>query len=298
MKRIPLSVVIAFISSINIFSQSISFSGYGEVFLNRINDTTTVDMPHVLMAADITLSDKWSFEGEIEYIESLDITQLWVQRSFSDMLNLKLGKITVPLGFSNTADNPMDHFTAYLPKCEELVLPYDWNQVGISLCGENDAWQYELLGLINGDKLAIASSVNNSSIENLRLGIGAYYGGTYDPEASDNLFFCGFDYEYKNAHFVSRGNIIYSDLEEALCGGIELGYDMLSHRVSDNNTSTQLFLFSRYDACRAVDYTRLTVGINYLPLSSINLKAEYNHNINPSLHGFAISLGIDFSIFD
>lgn len=295
MKRSIVLLTSAVMATFISYSQSFSLNGYGEVYINSLDGDTQVDKPHVLLTADFSLSDKWSFEGEVEYIEDLDITQLWIQRSYSSLFNVKVGKITIPLGFSNTADNPMDHFTAYLPKCEELVIPYDWNQVGFSLLGENDIWQYELLGLVNGNKLAGAAAVNNMSIPNTRVGIDSYYGGTYDAEAADVLFLSCLDYEYKYDRVVSRGNILYSELLDALCGGVEIGYDILPGSVSEAQNK-QLFLFSRYDACRITDYKRLTFGINFLPREDISMKAEYDLNLNPSQHGFSLAVGVNLSV--
>ena len=117
-----------------------------------------------------------------------------------------------------------------------------------------------------------------------------------------------FDFEYKGGRFIARGNADYGYVGDAamisnmkrnrsannapykksavgkgaFAAGVEAGYDLLSG-------DEKLFLFGRYEYYNSyipdagqelAEWTqkhRIAVGLNYMPLPQIAVKAEYSH---------------------
>ncbi|MGN1220733.1 MAG: hypothetical protein ACI4TU_07325 [Candidatus Cryptobacteroides sp.] len=123
-----------------------------------------------------------------------------------------------------------------------------------------------------------------------------------------------FDFVYTGKNFIARGNADYGYVADAaiisnmkrnrsasnapydksavgksaVAAGCEAGYDILSF-FSRKDTERKLFLFGRYEyynsyipdtGQEAAEWTakhRIAVGLNYIPLPQIVVKAEYSH---------------------
>ena len=144
-----------------------------------------------------------------------------------------------------------------------------------------------------------------------------------------------FDFSYKSESLIVRGNADYGYVgdamtistvkrnltsnsapykktpvgENAMAAGLEAGYDIL--RLFNDGASDKVFLFGRYDwydsyipasGQQEYEYTArhiATVGINWMPLPQIAVKAEYSHRFLKSQFNNepSVSIGIAYQGF-
>ncbi|NPD82155.1 hypothetical protein HPS57_09255 [Prevotella sp. PINT] len=262
---------------------SIAVEGYGETGIMKTQDGWSAIDPHIVAGAEYTWRDGWSAFGEVEYMDEVDITQFFIQKTFTEWATVRLGKMTVPFGISNIHDNPMNHFAVSLPAGEIEILPENCNLMGISFLGSRKTWNYEAQMLLQNGSLAVAVHIENSPDDNLSLGIGGYYDGKFIVSGNLNL---------SSDAFTGRAIATYSQTAKAVHCGAEAGYDLL-HGLS--KAGSRLFAFARYDfSNHEEDCHSVTVGLNYLPIKHIVVKAEYARNMLPasSENNFAIGVGI------
>lgn len=262
---------------------SLALEGYGETGIMKTKDGWSAVSPHILAGAEYTWMDGWSAFGEVEYADAVDITQLFIQKSFTEWATVRLGKMTVPVGIANLHDNPMDHFSVAVPSCEENILPENCNLPGISFLGSSKRWDYEAQMLLQNDSLALAMRVVHSPTDKLCLGISAYYDGKFI--VSGNL-------NFSSDAFIWRAITTYSQTAKAIHCGAEAGYNLL-HGMP--KAKSRLLPFVRYDFS---DYEEpchsVTIGMNYMPIGQVVIKVEYARNIfrESSDNNFAIGVGI------
>ena len=193
------------------------------------------------------------FEHEIEKGGEVEMEQFWIQKSFMDQLNVRVGHLVVPVGGLNNAHEPMNFFTVYRPEGEFTILPSTWHDTGISIWGQAGDWRYEALMVAGLDafmfntdnfikngagspyefKVAnsygFAGRIDNSSIKDLRLSLSGWYGNSmhntypndlrgegmkYD-QCRGTVLIGSFDFAYKTARLTVRGNADYATLGDA-----------------------------------------------------------------------------------
>ncbi len=184
------------------------------------------------------------WESEIEKGGEVELEQFWIQKSFADAFNVRVGHMVVPVGGLNNAHEPLNFFTVYRPEGEYTILPSTWHDTGISLWGRTPHWRYEAMVVAGLDaymfntenfikngagspfefksanQLGFAARVDNYSVKNLRLSLSAFYGRAFNntypyeeiPESSRFYGVKGrtaigaFDFSYKGKRFIARGN--------------------------------------------------------------------------------------------
>jgi len=264
-------------------NSSFTIEGYGETGVMKTSEGYNAVSPHVLAGAEYIWKYGWSAFGEVEYADAADITQLFVQKTFTEWAAVRFGKMTVPVGISNLLDNPMDHFSVSLPLGETDILPENCNLTGISFLGSHKMCNYEAQILLANDSLAVAMRIENNPTDKLCLGIGGYYDGKFI--VSGNL-------NFSSDAFIGRAITTYSQTAKAVHCGAEAGYNLL-HSLSKQKS--RLFTFARYDfSNHEEDSHSVTVGLNYMPIEQIVVKAEYARNMlrTSSENNFAIGVGI------
>ena len=101
------------------------------------------------------------FEFEIEKGGEVNLEQLNIEWNYNEMVNLKAGRIKVPVGFYYQFDEPVDYFTPTVSEVESHLLPTSWTEFGISIygkLGKNKKLNY-VVGIVNGlDNSAFSSS--------------------------------------------------------------------------------------------------------------------------------------------
>lgn len=194
-------------------------------------------------------SGEW--EQEVEKGGEVELEQFWIQKSFSQSLNLRVGHIVVPVGGLNNAHEPLNFFTVYRPEGEYTILPSTWHQTGISLWGRLKDWRYEIQFLpgLNAmhftrdgwihkgamttlefevaNKYASMIRIDNYSIKGLRMGISGYYGHSIDnaltrdangkaSELKGAVAIGTFDFTYNDHNWIVRGNFDYGHIGDAV----------------------------------------------------------------------------------
>ena len=246
-----------------------TIEGYGEVDIDH--------GAHLLVGIEKEWANGWTMGGEAEYNGTIDLTQLFVQKTFGEWASVRVGKITMPIGMANIYDRPTKHFTVSLPLEECYVLPEETNRIGMAMAGERRGWAYEVQVLVRDRQMAVVGRVERQATDELHLGMSGYCDGQVVVSA---------DAEYQTDKFVARGIATYSEESNAAHMGIEAGYDILHGRGG------QLGAFCRYDCLIADSSThRLTVGINYRPVPFVSIKAEYTRG-SESQCGWGIGIGV------
>lgn len=320
-------------------------------------------------AVEIEEEETGEYETEVERGGEVALEQLWIQKSWSTALNLRMGHIIVPVGLTNTAHEPDRFFTVYRPEGESTILPCTWHQTGISLWGRLPQWRYEvqfiagleadLFGAKNWINKSSASPyefdvannyagvirIDNYSIKGLRMGVSGYCGksagNSLKPDKYKNISgtvtIGTFDFDYKGHNWIVRGNFDYGHLSDseaitrinktlgsnsvspqtsvasdAMCLGIEAGYDVFSQLKSMKDKNQKLYVFGRYDYYDSMYKTvgsvvdnpcwerkKITFGLNYKPIPQIVVKAEYANRLFKSQFNNepAVNIGIAYSGF-
>ena len=232
------------------------------------------DLPHVVVYMSYNLGRGWKVSTEIEYehggagstyeIENSEtgeyeteiekggevaIEQFWIEKSWANYANLRMGHIVVPVGLTNQHHMPIEFFSVLRPEEESAIIPCTWHQTGISFWGSTKHWRYEaqfLSGLdaerfnnanwIEGGSLSpyefeIANSyagalrIDNYSIKGLRIGLSGYYGHSarnslkserYKNANIDGAVTVGsIDFVYNDYNILARGNFLYGHLSDS-----------------------------------------------------------------------------------
>ena len=231
------------------------------------------DLPHVVFLVGYDFGKGWSFNSEIEFehggtesaieIEAEEmgeyeneiergaevaLEQFWIQKSFSNALNLRLGHIIVPVGLTNQYHLPTEFFTVYRPEGESTIFPCTWHETGISIWGRTKHWRYEAQflpgldadrfgsqGFISGGagspyEFKIANSyagairLDNYSVKGLRIGLSGYFGYSFNNSLTKNTRFQDYngeviigsvDFQYNKYNILARGHFDWGHLNDS-----------------------------------------------------------------------------------
>ncbi len=192
---------------------------------------------------------------------------------------------------------------------------------------------------------AVAARLDWYAMPGLKLGVSGYYGksaaNTMQTEKYSDIkgrtYIGTFDLTYSAHNWIARANVDYGHIEDseaitkynmsqrkesvspktavasdAMCAGVEVGYNMFALVPKLRNTSHQLFLFGRYDyydsmfrtAAKVTDNPcwerhKMTFGLNYKPIKEVIVKAEYSKRFFHSQYNNepTISLGVAYCGF-
>ncbi|MCF0196004.1 MAG: hypothetical protein HUK03_01965 [Bacteroidaceae bacterium] len=277
---------------------SLTLDGFAEMAgMTSCDNRMTEKNIYAIGALTYNISKGWSATIEAEFDQKeFALTQLFVSKEFADYANLSLGQITVPIGHTVPYNRPENHLTVFLPESEGNMMPYHWDQLGVSFHGERKGFSYNAMCLIDKGGMAGAARLDNTQVDGLRIGVSGYYGKTYlyqfdndslQYDRLGNLLVAGIDYAYEDCGIVARGYVTYSHSKggfghNAVCAGTELGFDVFSGKTY----SHRLFPFVRYDYYNTAisgesltidkrDTHRVSAGISYQPLPHVLIKAEY-----------------------
>ncbi|MBO7529982.1 MAG: hypothetical protein J6T37_08920 [Bacteroidales bacterium] len=202
------------------------------------------------VAVEMEPEETGEFEHEIERGGEVALEQFWIQKSFSKVLNIRMGHIIVPVGQTNSAHLPTQFFTCYRPEGELTILPCTWHETGISVWGKIGKWRYEALvvpalnsnmfdnanWVKNGsasayefrvaNNLAYALRIDNYSVKNLHIGVSGYIGNTFNNDIVTNesdkyknvkgtLLIGTAEFDYNCKYLIIRGNLDYGHLNDA-----------------------------------------------------------------------------------
>ncbi|MDR2835699.1 MAG: hypothetical protein LBV69_05800 [Bacteroidales bacterium] len=187
------------------------------------------------------------FESDIEKGGEVNIEQFWIQKSFCNALNIRVGHVIVPIGLTNNHHLPTEYFSVLRQEEETTIFPSTWHETGISLWGKFDHWKYEVQflsglnaemfndanwikkGSVSPYEFTISNSyagsfrVDNTSVKGLRVGLSGYYGfsaaNSLKVERYSGLHggvtIGTFDFTYNDNNFLVYGNFDYGHLSDS-----------------------------------------------------------------------------------
>lgn len=197
---------------------------------------------------EIEEEETGEYESEVEQGGEVVLEQFWINKSWSNSLNLKMGHIVVPVGFTNKYHLPTQYFGVNRPEGDSQIIPNVWHQTGASFWGEYSDWSYEIMFIagLDADRFSpenwisgsagtiyefeIANSyagafrVDNSSIKNLTLGLSGYYGHSakntlnsysYTSTSTGAIKIGSLDWTYTPNNFILRGGVLYGTLDDS-----------------------------------------------------------------------------------
>lgn len=230
------------------------------------------DLPHVVVFMSYDLGRGWKLSTEIEFehggtgttyeIENAEtgeyeteiekggevaLEQFWVEKSFADYANLRIGHIIVPVGLTNQHHTPTEFFSVLRPEEEASIIPCTWHETGISFWGNAGKWRYEALfiagldaerfgnanwiqgGSVSPYEFKIANNyagafrVDNYSIKGLRMGLSGYFGFSAGNSLKSERYkdingavtVGALDAVYDNHHILARANLLYGHLGDS-----------------------------------------------------------------------------------
>ncbi|MFV0420367.1 MAG: hypothetical protein ACK5KT_16775 [Dysgonomonas sp.] len=201
-------------------------------------------------AMELEAEEAGEYEAEVERGGEVALEQFWIEKTFSKALNLRMGHIIVPVGYTNGNHLPTQFFTVYRPEGENTIMPCTWHETGVSLWGRVENWGYEVQ-LIPGldselfsrqnwiqggsaspyefkvaNKYAGVLRIDNYSVSGLRMGVSGYYGHSFknsiQPTTADKykntkgaVTIGSFDFEYKGHNLIARGYFDYGHLGDS-----------------------------------------------------------------------------------
>ena len=228
------------------------------------------------------------WEQEVEKGGEVELEQFWLQKTFSNALNLRFGHIVVPVGLTNAHHEPTNFFTVYRPEGESTIMPSTWHQTGMSLFGRYRDWRYEaqLLAGLNADgftntnwikngakspleydvanKYGVALRVDNYSIRGLRIGLSGYYGHSIGNSYPRNA--AGVDATYKGRVIVGAVDMTYKGHNWIVRGQADYGYLGDAEQLK--------YLYNR-----------------------MNKKSPFHHSAYVSKNAYAIGLEAGYDVF-
>lgn len=259
----------------------ISWAGYGEAFYTYGGKGDCIwDVPRACLLFGMAFGKDWAMETDVALtdMKHIALDQFYIEKTFRQEIGLRVGYMTMPVGVLNVSDDPFDFFTVNRPECEDAVMPYGWNRLGISLNGAAGFWEYGLVLSYMpkagaGEKgeeaqemrndFGVAFSIDNFSFPGLRMSLSGFYGlpekcrflgaDGIAKQADNSNAFLAVGWVYGNYGLLVRGNADVAFIHyEAEANNrtiinpayaVEAGYDVLHSRP----TASSLYLFGRYE---------------------------------------------------
>lgn len=261
---------------------------------------TVTDFPHILLDATAQLGTGWSVVVELEYErfrtdgqwgnnfrDNYTTNKLYVNKQWSEAMNLKAGIINVPVGTTNSGGPAL---TIYDPLDESTLVPMTWHEGGIAFWEQAKRFHYQAGGycytaspLRNSRLLGLALRGGITPTEGLDLSLSYFYGSSEEgmvqrqnPNLAvfNHLYHAAFDFAYQNNHWAINGQMTMSNCKKNKAAGVEAGYDVASLM---GLRACFVIPFTRYDGyfhVEGVSCNKWTIGLNTtLPLG-FTLKAE------------------------
>lgn len=221
-------------------------------------------------AVEIEAEEAGEYEAEVEKGGEVNIEQFWINKEFAGgQLNVKVGEIIVPVGYSNAYHEPNQFFTVYRPEDEATIMPNTWHQVGVSLWGRLKSWRYEaqFLSGLNSESFtaenfvhygatspyefkvannyAGALRIDNYSVKGLRIGLSGYYGYTFRntlrtpgsqyDDVTGALGIVALDFTLNRWNWIVRGNVDYAHFADADAISAYNQANWTHHKYQDGN---------------------------------------------------------------
>ena len=178
---------------------------------------------------------------EVDWALNFELAEFWIQKSFSEKANIKVGWISTPVGQTN--DLPTDFFGITRPEEGPAFLPLDCSAAAIDFNGVAGDWGYEVMaipGLTGYDfgnsswrygksvfeqslsrVYAGAFRLTNTSVKGLEMALSGEFGGGYtmaeieeedSRKITNGLYLAAFGASYNDHNVIARGSFQYGYL--------------------------------------------------------------------------------------
>ncbi len=235
------------------------------------------------MARELEYDEGGEYETELEKGGEVALEQFHLTKRFGRAFQLRFGHMIVPVGLTNAHHEPVNFFGTTRPEGDMTIIPCTWHETGLALLGDFMGFHYEAMvvagldpngfssrywiqkgkqGLFEGDNMnspALAGRIEYNGVEDLRIGVSAYWGNTASNTSKANkmkglkgevTIFSG-DVQYRSTDFIFRANVLWGNLSD-------------SYDISRIN----------YSMPKAAGYPRTPVAQN-----ALNYYAEAGYNV-------------------
>jgi hypothetical protein len=251
-----------------------TFGGYGEMHANFGEGSAPdqFDFHRLVAYVGYTFSDWIRFSSEVElehaFVSSgsdgeISIEQAFLDFLLSDPVNIRFGRVLVPVGITNRKHEPPTFYGVERPSFDRVIIPTTWFADGIGVFGGlAPSLKYELylVSGLDGSQFSAVNGIRDGRIKErpslhepavtgrldffpfvrwagppgfLRLGASAYYGGVDNGNQGDNPGIDGEvrilsgDFEYTVSKLDFRGAVAHEQIQ----GAREIG----------NGTASEIF---------------------------------------------------------
>ena len=238
-------------------------------------------------ALELEYEEFGEYEFESEKGGEVLLEELHITKIFSDEINLRFGRVIVPIGLLNVAHLPTDYFTSVLSESEIKITPAVWSENGLEIFGKlfnilkyralvvnglestgfsSEKWITEghqtKFETIKATNLAFVGRLDFEAFENFNIGVSGYYGNTSGnrPKPEDMLNIDGnvgigdFHAVYDDGQIIARGLFQYGHLENS---------DIISKR---NSTISRNIQAARTPVAEGAMLYYVEAGYNILKL--------------------------------
>jgi hypothetical protein len=233
-------------------------------FLPDIFVTSEIEFEHLGTgsALELEYEEFGEYEFEVEKGGEVEIEELFISKSFSDGINIRVGKFPLPFSLLNKAHKPTNFFTTVRPESEKMIIPVLWTETGIEFFGTAYNFNYRV-AMVNGldaagfsserwiaeghqthfetvsaTNLAVVARLDYAPLAKILIGGSVYYGNSSDnrPKPEDmegidaNVTVISLHTQYLESPLIIRGDFIYGSLENS---------DIVSQRNARLSTNIQ-----------------------------------------------------------
>ena len=291
-------------------SSKFSFGGYGEVtYRNFASDTDggapsgltdELDLHRVVMYFGYEFDDTWSFNSEIEYEHSdeLSVEFAQIDGRFTDALNFRGGHLLIPVGFVNQTHEPTTFWSAQRPLVERFIIPTTWHENGFGTFGQGGDFEWQAY-LVNGfdaagftpstsglrggrqgggkaaaEDFAFTGRLDWRGIEGLMVGASVYQGNSGQGSTVSDFGVSVFDIHAQYDRGPMRLRFLYADAtiddasllatpsgsDDLMGWYLEGGYDVLAN----SDCGQSLTPFVRFENFDLLDGTSASTDVDVL----------------------------------
>lgn len=132
----------------------LSIGGYGELYYSKYNDSVGTgdtknaygDTYRFIPYIGYKFSDNIILNSEIEFEhgDTVAIEQLYVDFVLDPLATIRVGHQLVPMGYVNLYHEPTLFNTVIRPDVERQLIPSTWHELGLSMYGKTDSFEYQL----------------------------------------------------------------------------------------------------------------------------------------------------------
>ena len=213
-------------------------------------------------ALELEYDEFGEYESEVEKGGEVEVEELFLSKSFSDGINIRIGKFPIPFTLLNQSHEPLDFFATVRPESERMIIPVIWTETGVEFFGSAYNFDYRL-AIVNGldaagfsserwiskghqthfetlsaTNMAVVARLDYAPLDESLIGGSVYYGNSSDnrPKPEDmagidaNVTVISLHAQYMESPIIIRGDFIYGNLQNS---------DIVSQRNARLSTNIQ-----------------------------------------------------------